>query len=88
MGPLFPRLHVNDTEKGGPRAPSRNKMTLYGQLSIPSQMTIIDWCRRCLFSSQVSLVVFWCSVASLSSLFTGIIALVFIILLPLMSPFD
>ncbi|KAI3956857.1 hypothetical protein MKX01_000891 [Papaver californicum] len=37
LGPLFPRLHVNDTEKGGPRAPPRNKMALYEQLSIPSQ---------------------------------------------------
>ncbi|CAL9087617.1 unnamed protein product [Musa textilis] len=37
MGPLFPRLHVNDAEKGGPRAPPRNKMALYEQLSIPSQ---------------------------------------------------
>ncbi|CAL1370634.1 unnamed protein product [Linum trigynum] len=37
MGPLFPRLHVNDTEKGEPRAPPRNKMALYEQLSIPSQ---------------------------------------------------
>ncbi|KAK6911974.1 hypothetical protein RJ641_024067 [Dillenia turbinata] len=37
MGPLFPRLHVNDTEKGGPRAPPRNKMALYEQFSIPSQ---------------------------------------------------
>ena len=36
MGPMFPRLHVNDTEKGGPRAPPRNKMALYEQLSIPS----------------------------------------------------
>ncbi|KAI3454117.1 hypothetical protein Pfo_010780 [Paulownia fortunei] len=35
-GPMFPRLHVNDTEKGGPRAPPRNKMALYEQLSIPS----------------------------------------------------
>lgn len=35
--PLFPRLHVNDTDKGGPRAPPRNKMALYEQLSIPSQ---------------------------------------------------
>ncbi|ONK69245.1 uncharacterized protein A4U43_C05F20840 [Asparagus officinalis] len=35
--PLFPRLHVNDREKGGPRAPPRNKMALYGQFSIPSQ---------------------------------------------------
>ena len=37
MGPMFPRLHVNDTEKGGPRAPPRTKMALYEQLSIPSQ---------------------------------------------------
>lgn len=36
MGPMFPRLHVNDTEKGGPRAPPRNKMALYEQLSIPT----------------------------------------------------
>ncbi|KAE8682642.1 putative 3'-5' exonuclease [Hibiscus syriacus] len=36
-GPMFPRLHVNDAEKGGPRAPPRNKMALYEQLSIPSQ---------------------------------------------------
>ena len=36
-GPMFPRLHVNDTDKGGPRAPPRNKMALYEQLSIPSQ---------------------------------------------------
>ncbi|KQK04562.1 ELF3-like protein 2 [Brachypodium distachyon] len=37
MGPLFPRLHVNDTLKGGPRAPPRNKMALYEQFSVPSQ---------------------------------------------------
>ncbi|KAL2346522.1 hypothetical protein Fmac_000522 [Flemingia macrophylla] len=37
MGPMFPRLHVNDTEKGGPRAPPRNKMALYEQFSIASQ---------------------------------------------------
>ncbi|KAL1353541.1 hypothetical protein HN51_017469 [Arachis hypogaea] len=34
---MFPRLHVNDTEKGGPRAPPRNKMALYEQFSVPSQ---------------------------------------------------
>ncbi|KAJ6704401.1 PROTEIN EARLY FLOWERING 3 [Salix viminalis] len=28
MSPMFPRLHVNDAEKGGPRAPPRNKMAL------------------------------------------------------------
>lgn len=38
MGPLFPRLRVSDTEKGGPRAPPRNKMALYEQFSIPSQI--------------------------------------------------
>ncbi|XP_010526158.1 PREDICTED: protein EARLY FLOWERING 3-like [Tarenaya hassleriana] len=37
MEPLFPRLHVKDADKGGPRAPPRNKMALYEQLSIPSQ---------------------------------------------------
>ncbi|KAJ9549549.1 hypothetical protein OSB04_022092 [Centaurea solstitialis] len=37
MWPMFPRLHVNDIEKGGPRAPPRNKMALYEQLiSMPS----------------------------------------------------
>lgn len=37
LEPMFPRLHVKDAEKGGPRAPPRNKMALYEQLSIPSQ---------------------------------------------------
>ncbi|RRT84525.1 hypothetical protein B296_00000835 [Ensete ventricosum] len=37
MGPLFPRLHVNDADKGGPRAPPRNKMALYEQHTVPSQ---------------------------------------------------
>ncbi|KAJ0248213.1 Protein EARLY FLOWERING 3 [Hirschfeldia incana] len=37
LEPMFPRLHVNDADKGGgPRAPPRNKMALYEQLSIPS----------------------------------------------------
>ncbi|KAK8970090.1 Protein EARLY FLOWERING 3 [Platanthera guangdongensis] len=40
MRPMFPRLHVNDTDKGGPRAPPRNKMSLYEQLSIPSNKFI------------------------------------------------
>lgn len=36
-GPLFPRLHVNGAaDKAAPRAPPRNKMALYEQLSIPS----------------------------------------------------
>ncbi|XP_030457489.1 ELF3-like protein 2 isoform X1 [Syzygium oleosum] len=34
---MFPRFHVNDAEKGGLRAPPRNKMALYELLSIPSQ---------------------------------------------------
>ncbi|TQD70574.1 hypothetical protein C1H46_043890 [Malus baccata] len=37
MGPMFPRLHVNDADKEGPKAHPRNKMALYEQLSIPSQ---------------------------------------------------
>ncbi|CAH8341787.1 unnamed protein product [Eruca vesicaria subsp. sativa] len=38
LEPMFPRLHVNDADKGGgPRAPPRNKMALYEQLTIPSQ---------------------------------------------------
>lgn len=36
-GPMFPRLHVNYADKGGPRAAPRNKMALYEQLSIPSR---------------------------------------------------
>ncbi|CAM0953401.1 unnamed protein product [Alopecurus aequalis] len=38
MGPLFPRLHVNDStlKGGGPRAPPRNKMALYEQFSVPA----------------------------------------------------
>lgn len=37
ISPMFPRLHVKDAEKGGPKAPPRNKMALYEQFSIPSQ---------------------------------------------------
>lgn len=33
MDPLFPRLHINDADKGGPRAPPRNKMALCEQSS-------------------------------------------------------
>ncbi|TVU34155.1 hypothetical protein EJB05_15984 [Eragrostis curvula] len=37
MGPLFPRLHVSDSSRGGgPRAPPRNKMALYEQFTVPS----------------------------------------------------
>ncbi|XP_031482173.1 protein EARLY FLOWERING 3-like isoform X1 [Nymphaea colorata] len=36
MDPLFPRLHINDADNGGPRAPPRNKMALYEQLNVPS----------------------------------------------------
>ncbi|MCO5559031.1 hypothetical protein L7F22_012623 [Adiantum nelumboides] len=35
-GPLFPRLHVSETEKAGPRAPPRNKMALFEQFTVPS----------------------------------------------------
>ncbi|MQL71601.1 hypothetical protein Taro_003909 [Colocasia esculenta] len=42
MGPLFPRLHVNDTNNGGLRAPPRNKMALYELFSIPSQRSSSD----------------------------------------------
>ncbi|KAG8380051.1 hypothetical protein BUALT_Bualt07G0153300 [Buddleja alternifolia] len=28
MNPLFPRLHISDADKGGPKAPPRNKMAL------------------------------------------------------------
>ncbi|KAH1052117.1 hypothetical protein AAZX31_08G195500 [Glycine max] len=37
ISPMFPRLHVKDAEKRGPKAPPRNKMALYEQFSIPSQ---------------------------------------------------
>lgn len=37
MDPLFPRLHINDADKGGPRAPPRNKMALCEQSSRSSQ---------------------------------------------------
>ncbi|KAK7349224.1 hypothetical protein VNO77_06419 [Canavalia gladiata] len=37
ISPMFPRLHVKDADKGGPKAPPRNKMALYEQFSIPSQ---------------------------------------------------
>lgn len=36
MDPLFPRLHISDTDKGGPRTPPRNKMAL----NLPSQRCI------------------------------------------------
>lgn len=37
MDPLFPRLHISDADKGGPRAPPRNKMALYEQCSVSSR---------------------------------------------------
>ncbi|KAJ1390957.1 protein HEADING DATE 3B isoform X4 [Sesbania bispinosa] len=37
ISPMFPRLHIKDAEKGGPKAPPRNKMALYEQFSTPSQ---------------------------------------------------
>ncbi|XP_059299629.1 protein HEADING DATE 3B-like isoform X1 [Lycium ferocissimum] len=40
MDPLFPRLHINDADKGGPRAPPRNKMALCEQSSrSPQRLT-------------------------------------------------
>ncbi|KAJ1396145.1 hypothetical protein SESBI_32777 [Sesbania bispinosa] len=36
---MFPRLHVNNKEKGGPRAPPRNKMALYEKGVIQSFRT-------------------------------------------------
>ncbi|KAK6129670.1 hypothetical protein DH2020_036588 [Rehmannia glutinosa] len=36
-GPMFPRVHVNDTDKGGPKGPPRNKMAFYEHVTIPSQ---------------------------------------------------
>ncbi|BFI24366.1 protein EARLY FLOWERING 3 [Marchantia polymorpha subsp. ruderalis] len=35
-GALFPRLHVKETKRVGPRAPPRNKMALYEQFTFPS----------------------------------------------------
>ncbi|XP_074556136.1 protein EARLY FLOWERING 3-like isoform X2 [Curcuma longa] len=37
MMPLFPRLHLNNADKRGPRAPPRNKMVLYERHNVPSQ---------------------------------------------------
>ncbi|GAA0156545.1 hypothetical protein Leryth_001887 [Lithospermum erythrorhizon] len=34
--PLFPRINISAAERGGPRAPPRNKMALCDQLTIPS----------------------------------------------------
>jgi len=33
---LFPRYHVSDTKKAGPRGPHRRKMAFYEQLTVPS----------------------------------------------------
>ncbi|KAL5227232.1 hypothetical protein ABZP36_015497 [Zizania latifolia] len=47
MWPLFPRLHVNDAARsGGPRAPPRNKMALYEQLTVPSHRSIAPTSNR------------------------------------------
>lgn len=40
MDPLFPRLHISDAEKGGPRTPPRNKMAISQQFNGPSQRCI------------------------------------------------
>ncbi|KAL0397017.1 UNVERIFIED_CONTAM: protein HEADING DATE 3B [Sesamum calycinum] len=37
MDPLFPRLHINDADKGGPRPPPRNKMALCEQYNVHPQ---------------------------------------------------
>lgn len=38
---IFPMLHIKDaTKKGGPKAPPRNKVTLYEKLITPSQSTL------------------------------------------------
>ncbi|XP_057797196.1 protein HEADING DATE 3B-like isoform X2 [Salvia miltiorrhiza] len=37
MVPLFPGLHISDGDKGGPRAPPRNKMALFEEYSVNSQ---------------------------------------------------
>ncbi|KAI3455521.1 hypothetical protein Pfo_012184 [Paulownia fortunei] len=42
MDPLFPRLHINDADKGGPRAPPRNKMALCEQYNAPSQSPMFN----------------------------------------------
>ncbi|KAJ9568401.1 hypothetical protein OSB04_004367 [Centaurea solstitialis] len=48
MDPLFPRLHISDTDKGGgPRTPPRNKMAISHQLNLPSS-------QRCISSGSVS----------------------------------
>ncbi|KAL4313242.1 hypothetical protein GQ457_01G040450 [Hibiscus cannabinus] len=40
ISPLFPRLHVNESDRGQQRAPPRNKMALYGHLNVPSQRSL------------------------------------------------
>ncbi|KAK8629183.1 hypothetical protein V6N13_078035 [Hibiscus sabdariffa] len=40
ISPLFPRLHVNESDRGRQRAPPRNKMALYGHLNVPSQRSL------------------------------------------------
>lgn len=37
MVPLFPGLRISDGDKGGPRAPPRNKMALFEEYSVTSQ---------------------------------------------------
>ncbi|KAL3511718.1 hypothetical protein ACH5RR_024435 [Cinchona calisaya] len=38
MDPMFPKLHINDADRGGgPRAPPRNKMAVCEQLNVSSQ---------------------------------------------------
>lgn len=37
MDPLFPRLHISEADKGGPRAPPRNKIALCEQYNVACQ---------------------------------------------------
>lgn len=43
-GTLFTRLHVNESEKAGSRAPPRNKMALYEQFTVPSHRFVPSPC--------------------------------------------
>ncbi|KAK9054740.1 hypothetical protein SSX86_025819 [Deinandra increscens subsp. villosa] len=40
MDPLFPRLHISDADKGGPKTPPRNKMAISQQFNSPSQRCV------------------------------------------------
>ncbi|XP_076941478.1 protein HEADING DATE 3B-like [Bidens hawaiensis] len=42
MDPLFPRLHISDADKGGPRTPPRNKMAISQQFNVPNSQRCIS----------------------------------------------